>query len=89
MPNLDKAPTHKIEDRKAILLRVLDALLADPNCRYAFSDIRRVTVDEIANWEARETVSRLSQSFKVATHEPPVTKIEALQDKPTDDSAEA
>ena len=89
MPNLDKAPTRKIEDRKAILLRVLDALLADPNCRYTFSDIRRVTVDEIANWEARETVSRLSQSFKVATHEPPVPKIEALQDKPTDDSAEA
>ena len=89
MPNIDKAPTRKIEDRKAILLRVLDALLADPNCRYAFSDIRRVTVDEIANWEARETVSRLSQSCKVATHEPPVTKIESLQDEPADDSAEA
>ncbi len=89
MPNLDKAPTHKIEDRKAILLRVLDALLADPDCRYTFSGIWRITADETANWEARQTISQLSQTFKVATHEPPVVKIEALQDKPADDSAEA
>ena len=89
MPNLDKAPTRKIEDRKAILLRVLDALLADPNCRYTFSDIRRVPADEIANWEARETVSRLSQTFKVATHEPPPTEVESPDAEPIDDSTEA
>lgn len=89
MPNLDKAPTHKIEDRKAILLRVLDALLADPDCRYDFRGFYRQTADETANWEARQTISQLSQTFKVATHEPPITKIEALQDKPADDSPDA
>ena len=63
--NLLSCPMFKIEDRKTMVTRVLDALLADPYCRYNLGrgEWRQMTVDEVANWEARQHFTQVSQSY--------------------------
>lgn len=63
MSNILLAPTHKISERRAILFRVLDALLADPNCRYDFRGLYKVSADEEINWQARQTICGLIHTF--------------------------
>lgn len=87
--NLLDCPTYKIEDRREILDRVLRALQDDPNCYHAVrGGWRRLTPDEAANWDARESITGLRSTFKVASDEPPVVEIEPAQDKPADESTE-
>jgi hypothetical protein len=62
--NLINCPTYKIDDRKAILARTLVALQADEDCRFGFKgEWRKLSTEEQANWDARETVNRLLQEF--------------------------
>ena len=73
--NLLNCPTYKIEDRKNIVARVLGALLADPDCRYAFHGRWSnawvpPTADELANGEARETLVHILRSFPVTCDKP-------------------
>jgi hypothetical protein len=66
--NLLECPTYKLEDRRTILLRVLGALLTDPDCRYDFKGgWRQLTADEHGNWEARELLIQLIHTFPVPT----------------------
>ena len=62
--NLLTCPTYKIEDRKTILNQVLDALLADPDCRYEFKgEWKQLTAGEQANWDARQSLTQIKQTF--------------------------
>lgn len=62
--NLFNAPMHKLEDRKAILARVHDALLNDPDAQFNFKgEWRQPTHEQIGNWESRQAISKLSMSF--------------------------
>lgn len=85
--NLLACPMYKIEDRRAIVSRILDALLADPDCRYTFShgEWKSMTPDEVANWESRELLVRIRDSFPVASDEPPVLQVEPPHDEPVQD----
>ena len=59
MPNLVKAPTFKIADRREILQRVYNQLFADKNCRVTFHGTwQELTPDEVDNHQARQTVVR-------------------------------
>lgn len=68
MSNILESKTHKIADRRLILLRVLGALLLDRDCRYFLScgNWRPLTVDQQANWDARATIQDLLQDFPSA-----------------------
>ena len=55
--NLLDCPMHQIADRKVILQRVYDALLADPDAALDFKGGHRSTADELANWETRQLVA--------------------------------
>jgi hypothetical protein len=70
--NLLLCPTFKIEDRRAIVRRVLDALLADPECRYTFgrSEWKQLTPDEEGNWIARQHFTTVSLSYRESDPEP-------------------
>lgn len=82
-------PTYKIEDRREILERVLQALLADPDCFYPVRGaLKSLTPDEIANWEARESIMTLKRTFKVASDVPPIAEIEPAHDEPVDQPTE-
>ena len=48
-----------IKEGRWILSRVLAALLDSPECFYPHRGASALTADNIANWEARETVSKL------------------------------
>ena len=62
--NLLSAPTHKIEDRKAILERVHQALLSDRDARFNFKgEWKKPSTDEDANWEARQMLTQIKQTF--------------------------
>lgn len=64
MDNLLNHPTYKIADRRAILVRLMAALLRDDNCTYpGRGPWQKLTPEEIANWEARETVVGLLRLF--------------------------
>ena len=66
--NILTCPTYKIEDRKAIVERVLLALELDPDCRYSFKgEWKQLTVDQQANWDARQLLSQIKQSFPAST----------------------
>jgi hypothetical protein len=66
--NLLECLTHRIEDRKSIARRVLDALLADPDARMDFrTPWRPLTVEEEANWISREHFASLLHSFPEPT----------------------
>jgi hypothetical protein len=66
--NLADAPTHKIADRREILNRVLDRLLASPDCRAVFNrEWKPLNSDESANWEARTTISNALFSLPPST----------------------
>ena len=69
--NLLECPRYKIEDRKTIVSRVLDALLANPDCRYSTrGGWVKLTADEQANWEARELLAGIKRSFPVTCDTP-------------------
>jgi hypothetical protein len=87
--NLLEHPTYKIEDRRRILLRILAALLADPDCRYDFKSAWKYVEDEHANWDARESVIRLLRTFPVPTDNPPPAEIEPPDGEAIDEPAEA
>jgi len=61
MPNLAEAPIHRLEDRRAVLQRILEALQRDPDCRYVFRE--KLNPDEEANWEARNDVQTALREF--------------------------
>jgi hypothetical protein len=64
MPNLFNAPTFKLSDRRAILIRTLEALMADSACRWSFKGTwREPTLEERDNWNARESVAALIREF--------------------------
>lgn len=64
MMGLFRAPTFKVEDRRQLTLRVLGALLLDKDCRYkAFGEWQKLTPEETANWEARETLIKILKTF--------------------------
>lgn len=64
MSNLLEAPKFKIEDRKQILERVHEALIASPDCRLDFrGPWKKLTPSEADNWEARQTISSLLVNF--------------------------
>ena len=51
---------HKpLKPGREILRRVMSALLESPDCFYPYRGASELTADNIANWEARETVSKL------------------------------
>ena len=89
--NLLSCPMFKIEDRKIMVTRVLDALLADPDCRYNLGrgTWRQMTADETANWEARELLVQIKRTFPVSTDVPPPAEVEPLDGEPVDDTTEA
>lgn len=89
MANILNSPTFKIEDRKAILARVQDALLASPDCRYpARGGWTRLTEDEDANWAAREIITQLHRSFPATEAPQVIVGVEPQYDEPTDQSAQ-
>ena len=59
--NVADAPLHKLSDRWALLERVVQALLADADCRYTFRE--RWTTDQLANWYARRDVLEAQHNF--------------------------
>ena len=60
LANLCECPMHRLEDRKALLQRVYDALLADAPAVLSFKGgMHRYTSDELANWHARQTIADL------------------------------
>jgi hypothetical protein len=65
MSNLADAKTHKLSDRRQILLRILGQLLLDRDCRYFLScgNWRPLTADQQANWDARSTIQTCLQDF--------------------------
>jgi hypothetical protein len=64
MSNILESKTHKISDRRQILLRVLGALLLDPACRYFFrGEWKPLSADEQANWEARTFIQECLEDF--------------------------
>jgi hypothetical protein len=69
--NLLNAPTFKISDRKVIVNRVHEALLADPDCRYDFKGMWLPTHAELGNWEARQHCLVVSQSYTPAEPDSP------------------
>ena len=69
--NILACPTHKIEDRKTIVERVLLALQDDPDCRYSFKgEWKQLTVDQQANWDARQTLTQIKQTFHATASNP-------------------
>ena len=90
MANILNSPTFKIEDRKAILARVQDALLASPDCRYpARGGWTRLTEDEDANWAAREIITQLHRSFPATEAAAPLLEVESAHDEPINQPTEA
>jgi hypothetical protein len=67
--NLLSAPMYKIEDRVTIIERVLQALLADPNCKYIFR-VKEFTPDEQSNWDARQEMVRARNEYSRPHAEP-------------------
>lgn len=64
--NLLNSPTFKIEDRRILAERILNALLADPSCRCDFKgQWKQPTADEESNWISRQFFVQLKQSFPV------------------------
>ena len=91
MSNILLAPTHKISERRAILFRTLDALLADPDCRYDFWGLYKVSADEEVNWQARETICGIIRTFpsekiRDTNNSPP--EVESPRGETTDDASE-
>ena len=87
--NLLTCPMYKIEDRKAIVVRVLDALLAGPDCRYDFKGPwKKLTPDEQANWDARQSLVQIKQTFPMAFNDPPSVEVELLNHEATDQPTE-
>lgn len=78
--NLLDCSTFKIADRKAILQRVYDALLASPDAMLDFKNQHRYTPDETANWQARQDIADLLLSFPfgIARGEEPLSEIEVV-----------
>lgn len=66
MMGLYRASTFKIEDRKAIVIRALQALLDSPDCRYKTESWRKLTPEEQSNWDARETMVAIQKTFPVS-----------------------
>jgi hypothetical protein len=44
---------------REILVRVLDALLESPDAYFPYRGAPAITADGVANWEARQTISKL------------------------------
>ena len=87
MMGLYKERTFKLEDRRKIALRVLGALLLDPDCRFDFRGIWvNLTIAEQANWDARQTLVDIIDAFPVPAD--PFSQIEPpdnnLVDEPTE-----
>jgi len=61
--NLLDCPMYHIADRKAILQRVYESLIADPDAVLDFRGGHRYTTDEIANWQARQSVADILATF--------------------------
>lgn len=83
--NILDAPTYKLTARAAILERVLQALQADPLCRWDFKgSYRNLTEDEEANWDARTTVAQLLFTFPASA----AVDVEPEHVEPVEQSAE-
>lgn len=91
MMGLFRAPTFKIEDRRQLAMRVLDALHRDKDCRYkAFGEWQKLTAEETANWEARETLAKILKTFPEPVRNsdvPPPSAVEAPHAKSVDRAA--
>ena len=63
LDNLLDCPMYHIADRKALLQRVYDALIADPDAVLDFRGGHRYTAEEIENWQARQSVADILATF--------------------------
>jgi hypothetical protein len=91
MKNLLDQSVFKIADRRDMCQRVLDALLADPDCRYTFKPYRRPTPDEEGNWIARNLMVDAIDSYPVAPAPAPdgVAEVPPEHVEPVEQPAEA
>ena len=63
---------HKpLKPGREILRRVMAVLLDSPDCYFPFRGASTIGADGIANWEARQTVSRLLREGAVDLEEVP------------------
>ena len=91
--NLLDCPTYKLDDRREIITRVIDALFADPDCRYEFhgpwsGSWTAPNHDQVANWEARELLLQIRRTFPTNL-QPPPAEVEPLNTDTVDNSTEA
>lgn len=65
--NITSRSLYKLSDRRGLLQRVYDALLADRD--FSPTLTRSSSPEEYANWDARETVVRAMREFPVEEKE--------------------
>lgn len=87
--NISDHPLFLLTDRRAFLERVMDHLHASPDCRYIFKPWRSPTMEEEANWQARESIGAAMKFFPMTPDTPPKAEVEPEHDEPVDQPAEA
>ena len=84
--NLLEAPSYKVEDRRAILKRVLAFLLKSDDCRYNFKGPWvRLTPEEEGNWQARCAVVHCLEALPAPSTALPFAPVEAEYEEPVAD----
>jgi len=85
--NLLDCPTHLVADRKAVLQRVYDQLIASPDAVLDFrGGLHRYDPDELANWTARQVIADALQAFPASAA--PLSEPEPDHEEPVEEPAE-